>query len=151
MASVLIGKGSSVIMGGDIIKDFGSGDVIKLTVPNEFVELETGKGGNTFYVWKEKGSNIDCEMRVLVGSTDDIRINSRITNMTENFVGTVLMDGIITRPYSNGDGVIKYQQFFCKGGSYVKGAEFVDNTDGSAEQAINVYKIRFATYKVKYL
>lgn len=155
MASVKVGVGSTIVLSNGseeiILTDFAFGDIAKLTIPNDLMDLTTGKDSNTVFTFKAEGTNIDLEVRILLGSQNDIQLNSIVEGMKKDFVGTNFLNASVKRLYTLEDNAKKIQEFSCQVGMLAKGAEFTENTEGNTEQGVNVYKIRFAKYQLRYL
>ena len=104
--SALTGK-DTIEIGGRVFVDFGDGDVVNFTYPNELVTPKTGKNGNSIYAFNETGKQVDCVLRILRGSPDDKFLTSSITVADEDPVSAsgisnTPVDGCYVAVYING-------------------------------------------------
>jgi hypothetical protein len=127
---------------GELLTNFGEGDVAVITYPNELHGMKTGKGGNTIGAHNEMGREAELSLRVIKGSPDDKRLNSKIiawktrssdfTPSTASFTKIISVDGGVANEVTS-----------LKFGLPVKVVETKENTEGDTEQVISVYTFRF--------
>lgn len=140
--SALTGK-DTIEIGGRVFVDFGDGDVVNFTYPNELVTPKTGKNGNSIYAFNETGKQVDCVLRILRGSPDDKFLNSLKLGMEGDFPSFVLLSGEFTKRVGDGLGNISNDKLTVNGGVFSKNFDTKDNAEGDTEQAIVTYNIKF--------
>lgn len=136
--------GDDTIIINDIpLNDFPNGDIATLDLPNNLMEIATGKNGNTIFALDEAGNNATLTVRVLMSSNDDKRLNGLVPN-SEGFAGTVLLTGSVTKQIGDGAGNISYNKYLLAGGMVQKKPAIKSNVNGDIEQAVVEYTIQFA-------
>lgn len=138
----LTGK-DTIIINDKVLADFGGGDVVTLTFPNELMTIKTGKNGNSIYAFNESGKQVDVEMRVLLGSDDDKFLNSLLQNMKQDPPSFVLLEGEFTKRVGDGLGNVNNIKYTMSGGVFSKTIDIKENVEGDTDQAIAVYSLKF--------
>lgn len=128
---------------GRTFSDFGDGDVVKLSYPNELVGVKTGKNGNTIYNLNATGQQVDVILRILRGSADDRFLNALQTTMLADLPAFVLMPGYFVKRIGNGIGGVRKDTYLLSGGVFTKGVEAAENVDGATDPAISIYTLKF--------
>ena len=148
--------GISALTGNDTIQindrvfvDFGDGDVVNFTYPNELVTPKTGKNGNSIYAYNETGEQVDAVLRVLRGSPDDKFLNSLKVSMKSDFPSFTLLSAEFTKRVGDGLGNVSNDIQTVSGGVFTKGIDAKDNAEGDTEQAIATYNFKFTNSKRK--
>lgn len=136
--------GSDILdIDGELITDVADGDVVTITYPNELTGMKTGKNGNSVAVHNEMGREADVVIRVIKGSRDDKRLNTKVTawkNRLDSFEPlTATFTKVITV-----DGGVANEVTSLRFGIPMKPVETKENVEGDTEQAIAVYAFRFA-------
>lgn len=137
--TIIIGQNGN----GQPFNDFGDGDVVNLTFPNELMSVKTGKGGNSIYAFNESGKQVDVELRVLLGSDDDKYLNSLLTNMKQDPASFVLMNGEFIKRVGDGEGNVNNVKYTMSGGIFSQEVDVKENVEGDTEQAIAIYRMKF--------
>jgi len=140
--NALTGK-DTIIIDDKVLVDFGDGDVVNFTYPNESVGITTGKNGNSIYAYNETGRVVDMVLRVLKGSPDDKFLNSKKLASEADFPSTVLMKGSFVKRVGDGQGNVSNVKMTLGGGAFTKNIDAKDNAAGDTEQVIAVYNIKF--------
>lgn len=140
--SALTGK-DTIEINDRVFIDFGDGDVINFTYPNDLVTPKTGKNGNSIYAFNETGKQVDCTLRVLRGSPDDKFLNSLKLGMEGDFPSFTLLKGEFTKRVGDGLGNVSNDKLTVSGGVFSKNFDVKDNAEGDTEQAIVSYNIKF--------
>jgi hypothetical protein len=127
-----------------LITDIGSGDVAKLTYPNDLVTVKVGKNGNTIYAKNETGNQATLELHVLRGSGDDKFLNSQLQAYKLDSAGYILMNAEVIKVIGDGAGNLTRDTYVLTGGVIAKPVEATVNVEGDTEQAMSVYTMQFA-------
>jgi hypothetical protein len=128
-----------------LLKDFGHGEVAKVSFPNELATLKTGKNGNTIIVQNASGFQATLELKVLRGSADDKYLNSQLTLYRSNPTSYVVDNVELVKKIGDGSGNVTADTYILTGGVPSKQVEAVVNVEGDTEQVLSVYTFVFAT------
>ena len=139
----LTGKATQII-NGYVLTQLPDGDVTKITHPNAKWVLKTGKNGNTIYAYNYTGLQVEVEQRVLLGGQDDVFLNSIILQADANPAGFVLISGVFVQNVGDGTGNITPVTFTLNGGVITHDPDASENTSGTTEQAVAVYRMIFS-------
>lgn len=136
--------GDDTIIINDIpLNDFPNGDIATLELPNNLMEIATGKNGNTIFALDEAGNNATLTVRLLLSSNDDKRLNGLVPP-SDGFASYVLLTGSVTKQIGDGAGNISHNKYLLAGGMVQKKPAMKSNVNGDTEQAIVEYTIQFA-------
>lgn len=136
--------GDDTIIINDIpLNNFPNGDIATLDLPNNLMEIATGKNGNTIFALDEAGNNATLTVRLLLSSNDDKRLNGLIPP-SDGFASYVLLTGSVVKQVGDGAGNISYNTYLLQGGMVQKKPAIKSNVNGDVEQAIVEYVIQFA-------
>lgn len=136
--------GDDVIIINDLpLNDFPDNDIATLEVPNNLMEISTGKDGNTVFALNEAGNNATLTLRVLMSSGDDKRLNGLIPS-SEGFARTILLSGSVVKQVGDGAGNVSYNTYLLGGGMIQKKPSIKSNVNGDVQQAVVEYVIQFA-------
>lgn len=133
----------TVMVAGRTLTDFGDGDIVKLSFPNELVGLKTGKNGNTIYNLNATGQQADVVLRVLRGTADDRFLQGLLTLMLSDLPSFVLMPGYFVKRIGNGIGGVRRDTYLLSGGVFTKGIDAAENVDGQTDPAISMFTLKF--------
>lgn len=139
----LVGQ-DTVIIDGRTITDIGFGDVCTIDMPNPLSEAESGKDGNTVFVFMESGRQINVKLRVLVGRADDQWLNSKLESMKNDFIGQTLMTMTLAKRVGDGQGSTLTTRWSLEGGTFTTAPSVKYNVSGDKEQAVQEYSFTFA-------
>jgi len=92
----------------------------------------------------EEGKQSDLVIRVLRGSPDDKKLNSRFTSMKDDFASFVLIAGQVVKSIGDGNGNITNDIYNMSGGVFTKSVDAQSNVEGSTDQGISIYTIGFS-------
>ena len=106
----------TIIIGGQIITDFASGIVGEIKFPNDIVQVQRGKNGNTIYALNNQGFQSELTLRILLGYQNDTFLNAQMVNMKANFAGFTLLNGIFIKNVGDGIGNIHPVTYIMSGG-----------------------------------
>lgn len=139
----LTGK-DTIIINGRVLNDLVDGDCAVITFPNDLMNLKTGKNGNSIYAFNESGKQIEMDLRVVRGSSDDKFLNGILTDMKNLRASFVLMTGEFVKNIGDGAGNITQDIYQLSGGVFKKNTEVKENAEGDTEQAVAMYKLAFS-------
>ena len=144
MGSIFSLTGDDTIIINDLpLNDFPDGDIATLELPNNLMEIQTGKNGNTVFALDEAGNNATLTLRVLLSSNDDKRLNGLIP-LSESFASYVLLTGSVVKQIGDGQGNVSYNTYLLQGGMIQKKPAVKSNVNGDTQQAVVEYVIQFA-------
>ena len=144
MGSTYTLTGDDTIIINDIpLKDFADGDNATLELPNNLMEISTGKDGNTIFALNEAGNNATLTVRPLLSSETDKRLNGLIPQ-SDSFASYVLLTGSVVKQVGDGAGNISYNSYVMQGGMVQRKPGVKTNVNGDTSQAIVEYVIQFA-------
>ncbi len=144
MASISLTGDDTIIINGHVFNNLADGDVVDLTFPNDIAAVKTGKNGNSIYSLNEMGKQSECKIRVLRASADDKFLNGLLAQQQANFAGTVLMIGEFIKKVGDGLGNITADKYVMSGGVFSKIPEAKSNVEGTPEQSVAVYTLKFS-------
>jgi len=149
--ATLVGKNDSLVINNRIIMNFADDDVAKLTFPNELVTVSTGKDGGSIFAFSEQGRNADFQLRILLSSPDDIYLNGLLESFQANFTKSILLIGEFSKIVGDGQGGFKTVQYTLEGGMFTSKVDGSENVSGDKEQAIALYKMKFALVSKRFV
>lgn len=127
-----------------ILADLADGDAVALSFDNDLAMVKAGKNGNVIYALNEMGRVTGCSLRILLGSSDDKYLNSRMQEQKNGFSDFILLTGSFSKRTGTGDGgnpsTAVYQM---SGGIFKKQVEAKTSAEGDTEQSVAVYTISF--------
>lgn len=134
----------TIVLNNRVLADLATGDCVKLEFPNDLANVETGKNGNSIFSQNESGRQVNVEIRVLRGSSDDRFLNGLLAQQNLNFAGFPLMVGQFIKKIGDGQGNIAPDTYNLSGGIFTKPVPAKTNTTGDVEQSLSIYSLRFA-------
>lgn len=144
MSTVALTGKDTITINGRNLNDFADGVVAEITFPNDLVQLKTGKGGNTLYGLNNTGKQSEVNLRVVLGSPDDLFLNSLLLSMQGNFSGFTLISGTFVKNVGDGQGNIKPVTYVMSGGVVKKAVSAVENADGDPGQSVSEWHLLFS-------
>lgn len=129
---------------GNVFTDQAYGTVTTVELPNELVNMKTGKNGNTVIAQNAAGFNGMVTMRVARGSSDDQFMNGLVPQSAANFPATQLLAGSFVKSMGDGQGNVLYDTYTLAGGMISKIPAGQENVEGDTEQGVVTYNIKFA-------
>lgn len=133
----------TLVLNGNVFNDLATDTVTQLDLPNELVNIKTGKNGNSLIALNQQGYNGNLVLRLARGSSDDQFMNNILAGMTKNFVGTPLISGSFTKQMGDGQGNIVNDVYTLAGGIISKIPPVMENVSGDTAQAETVYNVKF--------
>jgi hypothetical protein len=131
------------VTGGRVINDLGDGDAVKLTYNNDLTTVKSSKNGNVIYALNNTGFQVECELRLILGSADDKFMNSYLQDLKSDFSGQLLITASFTKRVGDGLGNFTSVVYQCTGGTFKKQPDVKTSAEGDAEQSIVVYHLLF--------
>lgn len=136
--------GKDVIQIDDrVLNDLADGDAVMISYPNDLAVVKTAKNGNTIYAFNETGRQVEVALRVLLGSSDDKYLNSRLQEMKNDFSAFILIDGNFVKRVGDGQGNMSSDVYQMSGGVFKKQGDAKSSAEGDTEQSVVVYTIAF--------
>ncbi len=89
------------------------------------------------------GRIIEVTVRVLLGSSDDKYLNSRLQEQKNAFSDFILVTGSFSKRVGDGQGNINTDVYQMTGGIFKKQVTAKTSTEGDTEQSVAVYMITF--------
>jgi hypothetical protein len=117
---------------------------VNITIPNEMVNVMVGKNGNAVFAAIKRGQIGDMELRPLMANTDHVFLNAQLAQWNANATAYVVMNGIFTKVLGDGLGNVRRFSYTLNGGVVLKNIDAVENVEGETDQAISVFRLRFA-------
>lgn len=145
MAGAIAMTGSdTIVVNNRVFNDLATGDCVKLEFPNDIASVETGKDGNSIFSQNQSGRQVNVEIRVLRGSSDDRFLNGLLAQQNLNFAAFPLMVGQFIKKIGDGQGSISPDTYNLSGGVFTKPVPAKTNTTGDVEQSLSIYSLRFS-------
>lgn len=132
---------------GRVLKNFGDGDVVKGSYPNDLSAVKTGKNGNAVFAAMASGQQLEVEIKVIRGSDDDAFLNALQNRQRADFAAFPVMSGMFVKRIGDGQGNITNDTVLAQGGIFGKLIEFAENTEGGTDQGQSLYRLKFANSK----
>lgn len=126
-----------------ILVDFGDGDTAVLDFPNDLMQAKTGKDGNSIFAFNNSGRQCTFVLRLLRGGADDMFLNNLFASLVNAPAGFTLLTGEFIKNVGDGQGNIKQDIYVLSGGTFKRGVNAKENTEGDTEQAIAVWNLLF--------
>jgi hypothetical protein len=145
-AVALTGKDTTVL-DSTVYNDFADGDCIVIDFANDIVEIKKGKNGNAIYSPNAQGELATATLRLIAGSTDDKRLNSRLAEFRNDSPAFVFIAGEFTKRVGDGQGNVTNITYSLEGGVIKKIPSTKENIEGDTEQAVSIWVIAFARGK----
>jgi hypothetical protein len=143
MAIFTVTGADTLVLNDRVFTDLATDDTTTVTMPNDLVNIKTGKNGNSLISKNFQGYNGNVTVKVARGSSDDQFLESILASMDNDFVGTALMTGSFTKVLGDGQGNRKSDVYTLAGGVISKIPEGKDNASGDTAQAEVTYDIKF--------
>lgn len=133
----------TLVLNGNVFNDLASDTVTKIDLPNELVNIKTGKGGNSVIAQNAQGLNSNLTIRLNRGSSDDQFLNNILKGSLTDFPSTTLLNGSFVKRLGDGQGNVVSDVYGLNGGTISKIPGGEENTSGDVEQGIVTYNIKF--------
>ena len=132
-----------VVLNGRVLHDVADNDFVHLEFDNDLANLKVSKDGNTIYALNQTGNMVKATLRLLLGSADDIALNSRLQSQKNDFSGFTLLTGSFTKRVGDGAGNVKNVVYSLANGIFKKMPNALTNAEGNVEQSVAIYEAIF--------
>jgi len=118
---------------------------VHVEFPNDMVTVTIGKNGNAIFAANKKGSMADMDLRPLLGNVDDVFLTGQIAQWLNAPTAFVLLTGTFVKNLGDGQGNQKKVSYILNGGVVTKNPVLTENVEGDTDQAVAMYKVRWAS------
>jgi len=139
------------LTGQDVIKlddrifnDLIDLDTVLLEYPSDIGVVKTGKNGNSIFAFNATGLNVNVTMRLVIGSTDDKYMQSRLAEWIKDPSAFILFTGQFTKRVGDGSANITNVIYNLTGGIFTKIPATKTNVEGDTEQSVAIYNLSFS-------
>lgn len=143
MSSVSLTGSDVVVLDGRVLHDTADADFVVLEFENDLANAKVSKDGNTIFALNQTGNLVKATLRVLLGSADDVVLNSRLQQMKNDFSGFTLLVGSFTKRVGDGAGNVKSVVYNLANGIFKRMPSAKSNAEGDTEQSVAVYEVLF--------
>lgn len=144
MAEYALTGNDTFVINNRVFKDFADGSTITIDFPNERTGKTTGKNGNTIFSTNKQGENATVELRLIVGSKDDIFLNGLSVQQERDLPTFTLLNGRFAKRVGDGQGNVRFINYILSGGVIDNNVNTNENLQGETEQGLSVYRLFFA-------
>lgn len=144
MAVFTLTGNDTLTLNGHVFIDQAFGSVSQVVIPNELVNLKTGKNGNTVLAQNASGFNGNVTLRLARGSSDDQFMQQLVPIQGADFSSSKLISGSFVKRLGDGQGNVLNDTYTLSGGLVGKQVEGAENVEGDTEQGVAVYQIKFS-------
>jgi hypothetical protein len=141
--SVSLTGQDAISVDGRILNDFADNDFGVLDFPEDLANVKRAKNGNTIYALREMGALSDLTLRVLVGSSDDKYLQSRLQQQRNDFSNFVLVAASISKRVGDGNGNMTTVVYQCSNGIFKRIPNVKSSAEGDVEQSVAIWQIKF--------
>jgi len=139
-----ITSNDTLIINGQLFTTLSDKSTVHLDFPNDVVNVTVGKNGNAIFASNAKGSIGDMELRPLMANADHSFLNNQLSQYLANPPSYVVMNGAFTKVLGDGQGNVRRFSYNLNGGVVLKNIMSEENVEGETDQAIAIFKIRWA-------
>lgn len=143
MSSVAFVGSDGIQINGIPLIGFSNGKAVLLDYPNDLINMTIGKDGSMVGAKNEAGAQVECKLRLLIGSPGDRYLNSLMLQQQANPSGFGIITGVFAKVV-NTDGGTQVARYSLSRGLIRKIPGGQDDTQGDTEQAIVEWEILFA-------
>lgn len=133
----------TLTLNGRVFNDFADDDTTNIVLPNDLVNVKTGKEGNSIIAQNKQGLNSNMTLRLMRASPDDQYLNSLLAASQNDFPATQLLSGSFRKRIGDGSGNVATDVYNLAGGSISKIPEGKENTSGDTAQGVTIWAIKF--------
>jgi hypothetical protein len=144
MAQVSASGNDTLILQGYLFTAFADGDNIKLTFPNELVNVKPGKNGNTLFAGIAAGRLGELVLSIMRGSLDDQFLLALQHQQDQDLPTFPLLNGTFVKRIGDGTGAVTNDTYKLISGVFTKRIEASSNVDGDTKQSVVEYQFKFA-------
>ena len=143
MSVVSLTGNDTIKLNDRVLSDFADGEIGGITFPNNIMEVKTGKNGNSLFAFNNSGRQCEAMLRIMRGSADDKFLQDLFTLMINSPTTFTLLNGSFIKVIGNGAGATQNDTYVMTGGVFTKQIEVSSNADGSTDQALAIYHLKF--------
>lgn len=132
-----------VVIDGRVFHDLADQDAVTIEYAEDLAKVKASKNGNTIFALNELGRVAVITARLLLGSSDDKFLNSRLAEMQADFSSFILLQGAFVKRVGAGDGVVSNVVYQCTGGVFKKIPMAKTSAEGDAEQSVSIWTMEF--------
>lgn len=143
MSIFTVTSNDTLILNGRVFNDMASDTVTQVQLPNELVNIKTGKTGNSVIAQNAQGLNSNLTIKLNRGSSDDQFMNNILQGSLTDFPSTVLLNGSFVKRLGDGAGNVVSDVYGLNGGTIAKIPEGEENTSGDVAQGVVTYMVKF--------
>lgn len=125
------------------LADFADGKIGSVTFPNKIASIKTGKNGNSIIAQDTQGFNGELELRMMMGSADDIFLTNLLALQQANLTTFVMMSGQLVKNVGDGSGNLVQNVYQLQGGTFSHIPEVESDVAGNTDQGVVVWKLQF--------
>ena len=144
MTVVALTGGDSIQLDDRILRDLADGDTVLLEYPNDLGAVKTGKDGNSIFAFNATGLNVNATIRLILGSTDDKYLQSRIAQWIKDPSAFTLFTGQFIKRTGDGSANITKVTYNLTGGIPIKIPAAKENVEGDTEQSVMIFNLSFS-------
>lgn len=143
MAIFTVVSNDTLTLNNRVFNDLASDTVTQIQLPNELVNIKTGKTGNSVIAQNAQGLNSNLTLKLNRGSSDDQFLSNILSGSLADFPSTVLLNGSFVKRIGDGNGNIISDVYTLAGGTISKIPEGEENTSGDVAQGVVTYMVKF--------
>lgn len=147
MATFALTGSDSIQVGGRVLKNFADGDIGKVAFDNDLANVKTGKNGNAVFAANAPGVQATVDLRLIRGSSDDNYLTQLLGQQIADLASFELLDGVFVKRLGDGQGNIQNDTYIGAGGIFGKMPEVTSNTDGSTDQGVAMWRLKYASFR----
>lgn len=132
-----------VVISGRVLSDLADGDFAVLDFDTDLANLKVSKDGNIIYALNQSGRQVKVTLRLLLGSSDDIALNSWMQSMLTDFSGFTLLAGSFTKRVGDGAGNVRNVVYSLANGIFKRLVPTKSSSEGDTDQSVAVYELAF--------
>lgn len=137
------------IVNGQVITDMANGDVVTVVMDNDISATVVGKNKNTIIAKDEQGALGTVTFRLLKGTSQDRMMNNYYKTYVADSATFILGTGSMSKRLGDGSGNVTFDNYMLKAGHFNRQpSEATINVNGSTDQAVTVYSMRFLIERV---
>lgn len=148
MAEVSLTGQDTVQIDGRILQSLADQAAFDITFPDDLAAIKVGKNSNTIYAMNNQGLKAEVSLRVLLGTSDDKYLNSRMLQWILDPSSFELLTGMFVKRVGDGAGNLDSKIYQCSGGVFKRQIEAKTSSEGDTDQSVAVYSMIFGNCQV---
>lgn len=148
MSTISKSGNDTAVINGIPMVDVANGDWLTITFPNNKVESETGKNGNSIIAQNASGFRADVTIRLIRGSLNDKLLNSLSILQDADLPSFPLLTAALAKRSGNSLGAVTYDTYAAANcGYFERNVDAKANAQGDVEQSVSVYRLVFTNMR----